>query len=173
MNLWGAETEILTWVLMLSHFSHIWLLVTLWTVTCPAPLSMGFSGQEHWSGLPFPSPTILKSFLKFLRITVCFHCACCCCSVTKSCLTVCDPVDCSTPGLSVPHHRLKFAQVHVHWINDTIQPSHSLLPTSPSAFNLSQHQGLFQSSGQSIGASASASVLLMSIQGWFPLGLTG
>ena len=57
---------------MLSHFSHIWLLVTLWTVTCPAPLSMGFSGQEHWRGLPFPSPTILKSFLKFLRITVCF-----------------------------------------------------------------------------------------------------
>ena len=54
-----------------------------------------------------------------------------------------------------------------------IQFCHSLLPTSPSALNLSQHQGLFQSSGQSIGASASASVLLMSIQNWFPLGLPG
>ena len=148
------------------------VLVTPWTVTCPAPLSMEFSGQEHWSGFPFPSPTILKSFLKFLRTIVCFSCACCC-SVAESCLTVCNPMDCSTPGLPVPHHRLKFAQAHFHWINDTIQPSHSLLPTSPSAFNLFQHQGLFQPSGQSIGASASASVLLMSSQGWFPLWWTG
>ena len=48
------------------------VLVTPWTVTCPAPLSMEFSGQEHWSGFPFPSPTILKSVLKFLRTIVCF-----------------------------------------------------------------------------------------------------
>jgi len=57
---------------------------------------------------------------------------------------LCDHVDCSTPGLPVPHHFLEFAQVHVHYISDAIQPSHPLMPSSPSALNLSQHQGLFQ-----------------------------
>ena len=63
----------------------------------------------------------------------------CCCSVTQSCLTLCDPMDCSMPGLPVPHRLLKFAQVHVHGISDAIQPSHPLMPSSPSALNLSQH----------------------------------
>ena len=67
---------------------------------------------------------------------------------------------------------------HVHWVSDAIQPSHPLLSPSLSAFNLSQHQCLFQwvglsISGQSIGNSASASVLAMNTQGWFSLGLTG
>ena len=65
-----------------------------------------------------------------------------CCSVTKLCLTLWDSMDCSTPGLPVPHHLLKFAQVHIHWISDAIQPSHPLPLSSPFAFNLSQHQGL-------------------------------
>ena len=87
-------------------------------------------------------------------------------------------MDYSLPGFPVPHHVLEFAQVHVHWVSDAIQPSHPLLPSSPSAFNIFQHQGLFQrvgcllSGGQSIGASASASVLPKSTQGWFPLRLT-
>ena len=68
----------------------------------------------------------------------------CCCSATKLCPTLCDPMDYSTPGLSVPQHLPKFAQVHVHHICDAIQPSHLLMPSSPSALNLSQHQGLFQ-----------------------------
>ena len=66
------------------------------------------------------------------------------CSVVKSCLTFCDPMDCSTPGFSVLHHLLEFAQTHVPWISDAIQPSHPLLSPSPPAFNLSQHQGFFQ-----------------------------
>ena len=66
------------------------------------------------------------------------------CSVTKSWMTFYDPMDCSTPGLPVPHHLLESAQVHVHWISDATQPSHPLSPSSPSAFNLCQHQGLFQ-----------------------------
>ena len=66
------------------------------------------------------------------------------CSVTNSCRTLWDPVDCSTSGFPVPHYLLEFAQVHVHWLGDTIQPSYPLLPPSPSAFNLSQHWGLFQ-----------------------------
>ena len=53
-------------------------------------------------------------------------------------------MDHSTEGLPVPHHLLEFAQVHVHCIGDAIQPSHMLMPFSPSALNLSQHQGLFQ-----------------------------
>ena len=66
------------------------------------------------------------------------------------------------------------AQTHVHWVSDAIQPSHALSFPSPPPFNLSQHQGrLFTLAGQSIGASASASVFPMKIQGWFPLGLTG
>ena len=67
----------------------------------------------------------------------------CCCSVTQSCPTLCDPVDYSTPGFPVLHHFLDFAQIHVHWVGDAIQPSHPLSSCSP-AFNLSQRQGLFQ-----------------------------
>ena len=66
-----------------------------------------------------------------------------CCSVAQSCLTLCDPMDFSMPGLPVPHHLLKIAQVHVHCFSDAIQPSCPLLPSSPSAFNLSQHQGIY------------------------------
>ena len=65
-------------------------------------------------------------------------------SVTQSCLTLCNPMDCSTPGFPVHHQRLEFTQTHVHWVRDAIQPSHPLLSPSPPAFSLSQHQGLFQ-----------------------------
>ena len=58
-------------------------------------------------------------------------CSFCCCSVTKSCPTLCEPMNCSTPDFPVLHYPLKFAQVHVHWVSDTIQPSHPLLPPSP------------------------------------------
>ena len=56
------------------------------------------------------------------------HTICCFCSVTKLCLTVCNPMDCSTPGLPVLHHLSQFTQTHVHWVGDAIQPSHPLLP---------------------------------------------
>ena len=100
------------------------------------------------------------------------------CSVSLSYLTLCDPMDCSMPGLPVPHHFLKFTQ-EVHCIGEAIQPSHPLLPPSPPAFSLPPNQGLFQwvSSSYQVtkitGASASASVLAVRIQGWFPLRLTG
>ena len=68
----------------------------------------------------------------------------CCCLVAELCPNLRDPIDCSIPGLSVPHHHLKFAQVHVHGFSDAIQSSHPLTPSSPSALNLSQHQGLFE-----------------------------
>ena len=65
-------------------------------------------------------------------------------SVAQSCLTLCDPVDCSMPGFPVCHQLPELAQTHVHWVSDTTQPSHPLLFPSPPVFNLSQHQGLFQ-----------------------------
>ena len=65
-------------------------------------------------------------------------------SVTQLCPTLCDPMDCSMPGLPVHHQLPELAQTHVHWASDAIQPSHPLLSPSPAVFNLSQHQGLFQ-----------------------------
>ena len=61
---------------------------------------------------------------------------CCCCSVTKSCRTLCNPMDCSTPGFPVLHYLPEFAQTHVHWVGDAILTSHPLLPPSPPALNL-------------------------------------
>ena len=100
-------------------------------------------------------------------------------SVTQSCPTLCDPMDCSTPGLPVHHQLPEFTQIRVHWVHDAIQPSHRLSSPSPPAFNLSQDQGVFQmsqfftSGGKRIGVSASASVLPMNTQGWSSLGWTG
>ena len=102
-------------------------------------------------------------------------------SVAQSCLTLCNPMDCSTPGFPVHHQLLEFAQTHVHGVSDAIKPSHPLLSPSSPVFHLSQDQGLFQWVSslnqilmwkyQSIGASASASLLPVNDQGWFLLGL--
>ena len=97
-----------------------------------------------------------------------------------SCVWLCNPMDCSMPGLPVHHQLPELAQICVHWVGDAIQPSHPVSSPSPPTFNLSQHQGLFQrfssshsGSDQSIGVSASASVFPMNTQDWFPLGWTG
>ena len=122
-------------------------------------------------------------------------------SVTQLCPTLCDPMDCTTPGLPVHYPLPESTQTHVHWVdglnhrlNSTnIQPSHPVSSPSPPAFNVSQHQGLsvsgnhikhywqgsfqmsqlFVSGSQSTGVLATASVLPMNIQNWFPLGWTG
>ena len=100
-------------------------------------------------------------------------------SVAQSCLTLCDSMNRSTPGLPVHHQLLEFTQTRVHWVGDAIQPSHPLSSPSPPALNLSQHQGLFQmsqlfaSGGQSIGVSASTSVPPKNTPDWSPLEWTG
>ena len=100
-------------------------------------------------------------------------------SVAQLCLTLCDPMNCSTPGLPVRHQLLKLAQSPVHWVDDGIQPiSSSVIPFSScpqsflasGSFPMSQ---FFTSAGQSIGTSASTSALPINIQDWFPLGLIG
>ena len=94
--------------------------------------------------------------------------------VPQSCPTLCNPMDCSTPGFHIVHYLPEFAQTHIHWVSDW--PYHSLLPlffSSPQYFpelGSFPMSWLFTSGGQSIGVSA-ASVL--PIRGWFPLGLTG
>ena len=97
-------------------------------------------------------------------------------SVTQSCPTLCNPMSCSMPGLPVHYQLPEFTQTHVHWVGDAIQQSHPLLSPSLPAFNITQHQGLFQwvSSSHQVAKTigASASVLPMNIQDWFPLGWT-
>ena len=103
----------------------------------------------------------------------------CYCSLTKFYLTLCDPMNCSMPGFPVLHYLPEFAQTQVHWVSDTIQPSHPQSPSysfCPQSFPTSQSlpvNQLFTSSGQSTGASASTSDLPVNIQGWFSLGETG
>ena len=100
-----------------------------------------------------------------------------CCSVAQSCPTLCSPMECSTPSFHVLHHIPEFA--HVNWVGD-YQPTISssaisfsfCLQSFPASGSFPMRQ-LFTSGGQSIGASASASVLPMNIQDWFPLELIG
>ena len=96
---------------------------------------MLLSLQENWvesiESFQIPSPPISPIIIQFS-------------SVAQSYLTLCDPMDCSTPGLPVHHQLPEFTLTHAHWVGDAIQPSHPLLSLSPPALNLSQHQGLFQ-----------------------------
>ena len=99
-------------------------------------------------------------------------------SVDQSCLILCDPMDCSMPGLPVHCQLPGFTQTHVHWVGDVIQPSHPLLSPSPPTFSLSSirvfsNSQFFASRGQSIGVSASTWVLPMNTQDWSPLEWTG
>ena len=97
-----------------------------------------------------PGKSLEHIYFRKVAIVYCFSLwrwksSCYCCSVTKSLRpALCDPMDCSMPGFSVLHHLPEFSQIHVHSFDDAIQPSHSLLPPSSPALNLSQNEGLFQ-----------------------------
>ena len=86
----------------------------------------------------------VRIWVSWISNRILSHWATCCCSTDKLCLTLCDPMDCSTPGFHVLHCLPEFAQTHVHWVGDAIQPFHPPLPPSPPVLNLPQHQGLFQ-----------------------------
>ena len=107
-----------------------------------APVSMAEISRCRWRE---PEKKWISKWKTAHRETwmKCFSC-CCCCSVAKSHQTLCDSMDSSTPGASALHYLLEFAQTHVHRVSGAIQPSHPLMPLSPFAFNLFQHQGLFQ-----------------------------
>ena len=78
-----------------------------------------------------------NNIISFISLSVQFS------SVTQLCPALCDPMDCSTPGLPVHRQLPELTQTHVHRVGDAIQPSHPLSSPSPPAFNLSQHHGLF------------------------------
>ena len=113
-------------------------------MTTPAPITYFQESSIH--GQPcflfthtLYSYGVLSSELCWGKSQTLF-CFCFCCSAAELCLTLWDPMDCSAPGFSVHHYLPEFAQIHVHWVSDTIQPSHLLSPPSPLALNLSQHQ---------------------------------
>ena len=131
---------------------------TPWTVACQAPLSMGFSRQEYWTGLPFPSswdlpdpgieprspglwadsslsePPEKPENISSVQFS----------SVAQLCLTLCNPMDFSTQDFPVQHQLAELTQTYVHRVSHTIQPSHLISSLSPPALKLCQHQGLFQ-----------------------------
>jgi len=82
--------------------------------------------------------TQYRYYLLILGVSLQFN------SVTQSCLNLCNPMDCSTPGFPVHHQLPEFTQIQVHWLADGIQPSHTLPSPSPPALNFSQYQGIFQ-----------------------------
>ena len=98
-------------------------------------------------------------------------------SVVQSCPTLCDPMDCSTPGFPVHHHLPELAQIHVHWVANAIQPSYPLLSSSPlpsifPSIRVFSHEPVLCIKWPKYWISASASVLPMNTQEWFPLPLT-
>ena len=112
----GAPSASSTPYPCLSHLSHIWW----FSITLISPITM--SGDTCYPlFLPLQSLSSVQSLSR---------------------VRLCDPMDCSMPGLPSP--TLEFTQTHVHWVGDAIQPSHPLSSPSPSALNLSQHQGLFK-----------------------------
>ena len=167
----------------------------MWTSWTPAftTLSSPTKHQPHWPSLyssyshfyltalalavfsacdAFLPKLCMATFVIHLTVSVQFS------SVTQSCLTLCDPMNHSTPGLPVHHQLPESTQTHVHRVGDAIQPSHPLsspFPPAPNppasgSFPMSQ---LFTRGGQSIGVSASASVLPMNTEDWSPFGWTG
>ena len=146
--------------------------------THSSSLAWKIPGAEEPGGLPSMGSQC-RTQLKRLSNSSRSSMTCCYCSVAKSCLTPCDPMDCNVPGFSILHCLPEFAQIYVHWADDAIQPAHPPLPPSlllPSIFpsirifsNDSGHflSQLFTLGGQSIGASTS--VLPVNKKGWFPL----
>ena len=105
-------------------------------------LTVILSSWLHWTAKTFGSGDnsikALSTTCQMLGILLQFS------SVTQLCLTLCEPMDCSMPGFPVHHQLPEFTQTHIYQVSDAIQPSHPLSSPSPTALNLSQHQGLFQ-----------------------------
>ena len=127
---------------LLNSFTlHQWCCITISSSTAPSFLALNLSqhqGLFQGVGASWQVAKVLELQLQHQFFQWIY-----CCSVTESCPTLGDPMDCSTPGFPVIHYLPEFAQTHVHWVDETIQPSHPLSPSSP-ALSLFQHQGLFQ-----------------------------
>ena len=126
----------------LTTESETWL--SIWTTTFKKMADSKFYIEQHGSRLRDEYVRAYKKYPKCnflpMKFFVTFS------SVAQSCPTLCDPMDCSTPGFPVHRQLPELAQTHVHWVSDAIWASHPLSPSSPPAFSLSQHQCLFLSS---------------------------
>ena len=131
------EKEMATWVSILA-----WEIP--WTEEPGRLQSMGLQRVGHNWATNISSQNILATILRYQLNPKEMHISLLLLFIAQLCLTLCDPIDCSTPGLPVLHYLLEFAQTHVHCIGDAIQLSHPLWSPSPHSFNLSQHQGIFQ-----------------------------
>ena len=116
--------------------------------------------ENHWK---FVTKTMTSTFWKYYWLKYQFS------SVIQSCLTLCDPIGCSMPGFPVHHQLPEFTQAHAHWVSDAIQPSHSLSPSSPPAFNLSQQWPKYWSFSFSITPSNEYSGLISFRMDWLDL----
>ena len=142
------------------HFTHT-THKQFWDTRSASQNSVQLNPTQCWHCLPVNSITsyktsvlldCLSSFICLFHVQVVTytpdllvtHCSVQFSPVAQLCLSLWDPMDCSTPGLPVHHQFQEFTQTHVHWVSDAIQPSHPLWSPSPPTFNLSQHQGLFQ-----------------------------
>ena len=175
------------WVLKLARkwkcypLSSVWFFATPWTVVCQALLSWDFPGKDTGVGSHYLLQGIFLTQGLNLGLLHCrqilYHLGHRFSSVQLlSHVRLCHPMDCSMPGFPVHHQLPELTQIHVHRVGDAIQPSHPLSSPSPPAFNLSQHQGLFQWIGSlhqvpkywSFSFSISPS---NECSGWFPLGM--
>ena len=144
---------------MLSCYSHVWLFATPWTVAPQAlwhwilqarilewgaiPSSRGSSQPRDQTHMSYVSPTLAGRFFT-TSITWQTGTSIQFSSVAQLCPTLCNPMNCSMPGIPVHHQLPEFTQTHVHRVSDAIQPSHPLSSPSPPAPSPSQHQSLFQ-----------------------------
>ena len=190
-SLWFLTCSIIQFI-SVQLLSHVWPFETPWTVAWQASLSITNSQSllklvtiesvmpsNHcplWSSFP---PAFNLSHRQGIFQLVHLHLSSVpFSSVAQSCLTLCDPMNRTTPGLPVHHQLPEFTQTHVHRVRDAPAISSSVAPFSsyPQSFPASGSfpmSQFFASDGQSFGLSASASVLPMNMQDWFPLGWTG
>ena len=134
------ETDTWTWIKVTesSSFKELVPFLSLYCGIWKHPLRFWSLSLGHPKKSRLHASSLLKASIPVQFSTVQFS------SVTQSCPTLCDPMDCSTPGLAAHHQLPEFTQTHVHPVGDAIQPSHPLSSPSPPTFNLSQDQGLFK-----------------------------
>ena len=122
-----------------SVTSHVWFFATQWTAAHQASLSHTISWNlPKFMSIASAMPSSHLILWHSLLLSVSLN------SVAQLCLAICDTQDFSTPGFPVHHQLPDLAQTHAYQVGDTTQPSYLLTSTSPPAFHLSQHQGLFQ-----------------------------
>ena len=136
---------------MATHFS-----ILAWEISCTEKPGRLQSMRSQRVGQHWVTNIFIFLLIKTVRSLLLFS--------HSVCLTLCDPMDCSTPGFPVLHCLPEFAQVHIHWIGDAIQPSHPLSPPSPPTLN----QDLFQWVGSSHQVAKALELQLrhQSFQGW-------